>query len=75
MRDDEVSGKSEVREGFSSRIRLLEKFIFWKYFVATFVSLMELELGAEGMWEVAITHFVLTADPDTVGRPSGTSAF
>lgn len=35
-----------------------------------------MELGAvvEGMWEAAITHFILPADPNAAGRPSGTSA-
>lgn len=30
--------------------------------------------GVEGMWAAAITHFILTADPDAAGRPPSTPA-
>lgn len=35
---------------------------------------MELGPRDEGVWEVAVTHFILTADPGAAGRPSATSA-
>lgn len=74
IQDDEVYGKSEVREGFCSRIILLQEFIFCGILLPLSSALWNWDQEFEGMGEAAITHFILTADPDAVGRPSGTSA-